>query len=93
MNTPQKISLNEWREIMEVPLVKEVWKITVDESAQQLASIVYGVKFTFMGAYPGYQGDLYILHADNLGEPPITLIRKDGALQPAYIPVTNHSLV
>jgi hypothetical protein len=40
--------------------------------------MVYGVKFDYDGG-PGYNGDLYILHGDEMGEP-MTLIRIDGQL-------------
>jgi hypothetical protein len=78
MNKPQEISMAEWIEIMQVPAIRESWGIRDDEAAEQFADMVYGVKFDYDGG-PGYNGDLYILHGDAMGEP-MTLIRKDGKL-------------
>jgi hypothetical protein len=79
MNKPQEISISEWKEIMEVPTIKESWGLEGDETPEQFADMVYGVKFDFVSGGPGYVGVLYILHGDALGEP-MTLIRRDGKL-------------
>jgi hypothetical protein len=80
MNKPLEISIAEWQEIMEVPEIKESWGIQNDETPEQFADMVYGVKFKFSpGMAPGYVGDLYILQGDALGEP-TSVIRKDGRL-------------
>jgi len=80
MNKPQDISLAEWKEIIELPVIRESWGLEVDETPEQFADMVYGVKFDFAaGMMPGYVGDLFILHGDALGEP-MVLIRKDGRL-------------
>lgn len=79
MNKPQEISLAEWEEIMQLPVIRESWGISEGETAERFADMVYGVKFDFASGGPGYVGDLYILHGDALGEP-MTLIRKDGKL-------------
>ena len=78
MNKPQDISLAEWKEIIRVPAIRESWGLTDEETPEQFADMVYGVKFDYDGG-PGYNGDLYILHGDAMGEP-FTLIRKDGRL-------------
>ena len=78
-NKPIEISLSEWKEIMEVPEVKESWGLEGDETPEQFADMVYGVKFHYSGG-PGYNGDLYMLHGDAMGEP-FTLIREDGKLK------------
>jgi hypothetical protein len=78
-NKPIEISLPEWKEIMELPAIRESWGLQDDETPEQFADMVYGVKFDFSSGAPGYAGDLYILHGDALGEP-MTLIRRDGAL-------------
>lgn len=62
---------------MQVPAIWESWGIE-DETPEQFAEMVYGVKFDYDGG-PGYNGDLYILHGDAMGEP-MTLIRKEGEL-------------
>jgi hypothetical protein len=81
MNKPQELTMAEWREVIQVPVIRESWGLE-DETPQQVAAMVYGVKFDFASGGPGYVGDLYILHGDALGEP-MTLIRKDGKLTPA----------
>lgn len=76
---PLEISPSEWKEIIQLPVVRESWGLE-DETPEQFADLVYGVKFKFSaGMMPGYVGDLYILHGDALGEP-ITIIREDGKL-------------
>ena len=80
MNTPRELSIEEWKEIMEVPAVKESWGLNADISPEEFADMAYGVKFAFSpGIAPGYVGDLYILSGDALGEP-FTLIRRDSRL-------------
>lgn len=71
----------EWREIIQVPEIRESWGLQ-DETPEQFADAVYGVKFDFASGSPGYVGDLYILHGDALGEP-MVLIRKEGRLEVA----------
>ena len=80
MNKPLEISKAEWTEIMAIPDIRQSWGVEEDETPEQFADMVYGVKFRFSpGMAPGYVGDLYILQGDALGEP-MTLIRKDGKL-------------
>lgn len=64
---------------MQVPAIRESWGIEDEETPEQFADMVYGVKFDFSSGGPGYVGDLYVLHGDALGEP-MTLIRIDGQL-------------
>jgi hypothetical protein len=80
MNTPKVLSIEEWKEVMQVPAVKESWGLSGDETAEEFAEMACGAKFNFSPVTgPGYVGDLYILSGDALGEP-FTLIRKDGKL-------------
>lgn len=79
MNKPQELSTEEWKEIMQMPVIKESWGIGEEETPEQFADMVYGAKFDFASGGPGYVGDLYILHGDALGEP-MVLIRRDGKL-------------
>jgi hypothetical protein len=80
MNTPRTLSVEEWKEIMEVPAVKESWGLTGDETPEEFAEMVYGAKFDFKPMTgPGSVGALYILSGDAIGEP-FTLIRKDNKL-------------
>ena len=78
MNKPLEISIAEWKELMEIPVIRESWGIE-DQTPEEFADLVYGVKFHFSSGGPGYVGELYILHGDALGEP-MTLIRNDGKL-------------
>jgi hypothetical protein len=79
MNKPKELSLEEWSVIMKIPAIREAWGLA-DETPEQFADMVYGVKFRFSPTMaPGYLGDLYILQGDALGEP-MTVIRKDGIL-------------
>jgi hypothetical protein len=78
MNKPQEISMTEWKEIIQIHAIKESWGLE-NETPEEFADMVYGVKFDFTSGSPGYVGDLYLLHGDALGEP-MTLIRKDGKL-------------
>ena len=80
MNTPQELTQAEWKELMQLPAVKDAWGIEDGETPGDFAQLVYGVRFDFVsGIAPGYVGDLYILHGDSLGEP-MVLIRRDGRL-------------
>ena len=80
MNKPLDISITEWKEIMEVPEIRQAWGIQDEDTPEQFADMVYGVKFNFSPQMmPGYIGDLYILQGDALGEP-MSLIRRDGKL-------------
>jgi hypothetical protein len=78
MNKPQEISMSEWKEIMQLPVIRESWGLE-SETPEEFADMVYGVKFAFVSGSPGYVGDLFILNGDALGEP-MTLIREDGKL-------------
>lgn len=76
-NTPIKISAEEWLEILQIQEIREAWGLT-DETPEEFANWVYGVKFDFVSGSPGFVGDLYILQGDALtGFPPITLIRDE----------------
>ena len=77
-NKPIEITLPEWKEIVQLPVIRESWGLE-DETSEQFADLVYGVKFEFASGGPGYVGDLYILHGDALSEP-MTLLRRAGGL-------------
>lgn len=79
MNKPQELSMQEWKAIMQIPAIRESWGLEDNETPEQFADMVYGVKFHFSSGGPGYVGDLYILQGDALGEP-MTVIRKNGEL-------------
>lgn len=76
MNEPMQISYTEWREIMDVPGIREMWGLDEDADVEDFKSVVYGVKYQFTSGSPGYCGDLYILQGEYLtGNPPLVLIR------------------
>lgn len=79
MNAPKALSIEEWKEVMEVPVVRESWGLSGRENPEEIAAMVYAAKFDFVSGGPGYVGDLYVLCGDALGEP-FTLIRRDGKL-------------
>lgn len=77
MNKPLEISLAEWQEIMAIPYISQIWGLEDDETPEQFAKMVYGVKFDFVSGSPGYVGPLYILQGDALTDaPPIVLTRE-----------------
>lgn len=80
MNKPQEISVDEWKEIMKMPEVRESWGLE-DETPEQFADMVYGVKFAFVSGSPGYIGDIFILQGDTLtGDAPFVIMRQNGML-------------
>jgi hypothetical protein len=79
-NTPFTISEREWEEILRLKEVREAWGLT-DETAEEFASRVYGVKFDFVSGSPGYCGDLYILQGDAISDTPMMIGRREGKLE------------
>jgi len=80
MNIPRRISPSEWKEIIQIAVIRESWGLDNDTTAEEFSNMVYGVRFDFVSGSPGYVGDLYIIHGDALGEP-MTLIREGGKLK------------
>lgn len=74
---PNKLSENDWKEIVSLRAVRDAWGIDDEESPEEFASKVYAAKFDFMSGGPGYVGDLYILQGDNLTEVPPMILRRD----------------
>jgi hypothetical protein len=81
-NKPFEISAAGWQEIMQVPVVRDGWGLAEDETAEQVAQMIYGVKFHYATHGPEYAGDLFILQGGALDGPPVMLIRNAGTLQP-----------
>ncbi len=79
---PHPLTLGEWKEISEIPAVREAWGLQDGEDAETLASLIYAAKFHYVSGSPGYVGDLFILQGDVLTEhSPFVLRRgKDGKL-------------
>ncbi len=72
--------MQEWNEIIALPVVRECWGLDGDTTPEQFAEMAYGVRFDFVSGGPGYVGDLYILSGDAIGEP-LTLVRNHGNLE------------
>jgi len=64
---------------MALPVIRESCGLD-DETPEEFADMVCGVKFDFVSGSPGYVGDLYILYGDALSGEPMVLIREDGRL-------------
>ena len=79
---PYPLTLGEWKEISDIPAVREAWGLDDGEDAGTLASLIYAAKFHYVSGSPGYVGDVFILQGDVLTEhSPFVLRReKDGKL-------------
>jgi hypothetical protein len=76
MNQLLPISLAEWKEIIEIDAIREMWGLETETTPEEFSDMVYGVKFNFISGGPGYFGDLFILQGDALtGDPPVMLTR------------------
>lgn len=84
MTDPIPLTETDWREIVKMPAVREVWGLPENQDPQEFAANVYAGKFRFQSGSPGYVGDLYILQGDALTDyPPMVLRRnKHGTLVP-----------
>ena len=79
---PRTLSPQEWEEIAAVPYVREAWGLSDDESGEHLASVCYGAKFDFVTGGPGWAGDIFVIHDDAFGGPPVVFRRAPhGALE------------
>lgn len=73
---PYPLTEAEWKEIMEIPAIRESWGIDRDTTLDDFSSEVYAAKFKFVSGSPGYVGDLYILQGSHLtGDAPFVLRR------------------
>jgi hypothetical protein len=80
MNKPHELSIAEWKEITQLPEIREAWGLADDDTPEDFADMAYAVKFNYSsGMMPGYVGDLYIVSGDALGEP-FSIIRNNGKL-------------
>jgi hypothetical protein len=81
-NRPETLSEAEWKELMEIPAIRESWGLEPDATVEDFAVQVYAAKFNFVSGSPGYVGDLFIVQGDALtGDPPFVLRRgRDGKL-------------
>lgn len=74
---PHPITPAEWKELMEVPAVRDAWDIGDDMTVDEFESLVYGAKFNYVSGGPGYVGDLFILQGDALTEQSPMVLRRD----------------
>jgi hypothetical protein len=75
---PHPLTSAEWKEVTEVPEVRESWGLEDTINPAEFAAQVYGVRFNFVSGSPGYVGDLFFLQGDALtGDQPLMLRRDD----------------
>jgi hypothetical protein len=80
---PRPLTQAEWKEISELPAVREAWGLEDGEDdPDTLASLIYATKFNYVSGGPGYVGDLFILQGDVLTEHSPFVLRRgqDGKL-------------
>ncbi len=80
-NNPQIISPQEWEEIAAMPVIRNAWGLAADEGGEDLASVCYGAKFDFVTGGPGWAGELFVIHDDAFGGPPVVLRRAAKCLE------------
>jgi len=79
-STPHSLRPEEWDEIAALDIVREAWglnALTADDPkpGTQLSTLAYGARFDFVSGGPGYAGDLFFIHDDAFGGPPLVLVR------------------
>jgi hypothetical protein len=77
---PHNLTDAEWRELGNLPVIRECWGLEEDQNPLDLASLAYGAKFDFVSGGPGYVGDLYVLFGDSLNEPMVVRRNPGGHL-------------
>lgn len=79
---PHPLTHDEWKDVAALADVRAAWGLRDEDPGEQLADCAYGVRFDFSTGGPGYVGDLYIIHDDAFGGPPLVLTRDtSGRLQ------------
>lgn len=76
--TPMPLSLAEWDEIVALPFVRNFYRLEADEGGREFSQRAYAAKFDFMGSLPSDSGELFFIFADNIGDPPLMLLRPQG---------------
>ncbi len=74
-NHPIRLTPAEWAEVAAFEQVQQDWGLSADVGPEEVAELIYGVKFNFVSGGPGYVGDLFLLQGDAAGEPPMVLGR------------------
>jgi hypothetical protein len=76
---PYPLTKAEWKEIMEIPDIRDSWGIDKDTTLADFSAEVYAAKFKFISGSPGYVGDLFILQGSHLtGDAPFVLRRDEN---------------
>lgn len=75
---PRPLTDKEWAEVAALPAVREAWGLPDADAGRQLAACAFGARFDFSTGGPGYAGDLFVIHDDAFGGPPLVLTRDDG---------------
>jgi hypothetical protein len=80
---PYQLTAAEWKELMNVPEIRESWGLDDDTTVEEFASEVYAARFNFVSGSPGYVGDLFILQGSYLtGDAPFVFRRDtNGSLK------------
>ena len=83
---PKEITIDEWREIVEIAFVREAWGLyDIKLAPEEFAKSAYGAKFDFVSGSPGYCGDLYIIYGDALSGKPVLIIRNSETADEANL--------
>ncbi len=74
---PYPLSPANWKEVGNIPTVRDAWGLQDNEDLTALSSQIYAAKFNFVSGSPGYVGELFILQGDVLTESPPIALRRD----------------
>lgn len=77
---PHNLTEAEWKEIADLPAIRESWGLEEGSDPMEFASYVYAARFNFISGSPGYVGDIYIIQGDSLAEPVVLRRNKDNKL-------------
>ena len=79
--TPHPVRPEEWDELAAVAAIREAWGLRPDDGGPDLQTVAYAARFDFATGGPGYIGDLFLVHDDAFGGPPVAVARnRDGEL-------------
>jgi hypothetical protein len=67
MPKPTEISMEEWKEIINLPQVIEAWELDETETPESFSKQVYGAKFTYPALVPKVGGFYVITDGDPAG--------------------------
>jgi hypothetical protein len=77
MYNGKDISIDEWKEILNIPWVREAAGLNPEHVARWASNSLYGVKYDLASIEPGEVGDAYVICGDRL-ERPILIVRRNG---------------